>query len=295
MSQRTRATHYLMMLAAGLLYAISLKYFVLPSKVILTGTEGIASALSYYFESYNLFITLYTIFHLVLIGFSLKKINRPFATRSLVVVISVAIWLLVLPTLKFAQPEPQNERIILVLFGGLLTGAAKSIAFRNRGSTGDEDIIGAFVSSKTGRSVGSIGIIAAVISTTFGIALSLLKTGAVEPAVNTLMYTCIYIFVSTETLNNFYHKFRVSVLSVITAAPGAIGNCINRTLPHRTYTTERVTGGYSGNEFYAVKTIVTREELPDLVQAVEEADNHALYYHHEVDGVSSNYQITPIE
>jgi uncharacterized membrane-anchored protein YitT (DUF2179 family) len=211
-----------------------------------------------------------------------------------VVVITVAIWLLILPTLKFAQPEPQNERIILVLFGGLLTGAAKSIAFRNRGSTGDEDIIGAFISSKTGKSVGSIGIIAAVVSTTFGIALSLLKNGAIEPAVNTLMYTCIYIFVSTETLNNFYHKFRVSVLSVITTVPATIGNCINTIAPHRTYTTEKVVGGYSGNEFYAVKTIVTREELPDLVQAVEEADRNALYYHHEVDGVSGKYQITPI-
>jgi uncharacterized membrane-anchored protein YitT (DUF2179 family) len=44
-----------------------------------------------------------------------------------------------------------------------------------------------------------------------------------------------------------------------------------------------------------VKTIVTREELPDLVQAVEGTDSHALYYHHELDGVSGNYQITPIE
>ena len=294
MTPRTKAVNYLMMLLAGLLYAISLKYFVLPSKVILTGTEGIASALSYYFESYTLFIALYIIFHLGLIGFSLSKISRPFATRSFVVVMTVAIWLLVLPTLKFAQPEPQNERIILVLFGGLLTGTAKAIAFRNRGSTGDEDIIGAFASSRTGKSVGSIGIIAAVASTTFGTLLALLKNGEIEPAVNTIMYTCIYIFVSTETLNNFYHKFRVSVLSVITATPEVIGNCINRVAPHRTYTTEKVVGGFSGNEFYAVKTIVTREELPDLVEAVEEADKNAIYYHHELDGVSSKYQITPI-
>ncbi len=294
MTLRTKAVNYLMMLLAGLLYAISLKYFVLPSKVILTGTEGIASALSYYFESYNLFIALYTIFHLGLIGFSFSKISRPFATRSFVVVMTVAIWLLVLPTLKFAQPEPQNERIILVLFGGLLTGAAKAIAFRNRGSTGDEDIIGAFVSSRTGKSVGSIGIIAAVASTTFGTFLALLKNGQIESAVNTLMYTCIYIFVSTETLNNFYHKFRVSVLSIITATPEIIGKCINTIAPHRTYTIEKVVGGFSGNEFYAVKTIVTREELPDLVQSMEEADKNAIYYHHELDGVSSKYQITPI-
>ena len=53
---------YSMIWIAGVLYAMALKYFVLPSKVILTGTEGIASALSYYFDSYPLFIGLYLIF-----------------------------------------------------------------------------------------------------------------------------------------------------------------------------------------------------------------------------------------
>lgn len=39
-----------------------------------------------------------------------------------------------LPELQFASPESQKERIILVLFGGLLAGFAKAAAFQNRGS-----------------------------------------------------------------------------------------------------------------------------------------------------------------
>ena len=57
-----RMIDYTAIIGAGLLYAIALKYFVLPSKVILTGTEGIAAALSYYFESEFLFIGLYFVF-----------------------------------------------------------------------------------------------------------------------------------------------------------------------------------------------------------------------------------------
>ena len=65
-STRRWFVDYAMTIGAGALYAIALKYFVLPSKVILTGTEGIATALSYYFDSYWLFIILYLIFQRIL-------------------------------------------------------------------------------------------------------------------------------------------------------------------------------------------------------------------------------------
>lgn len=122
---RRRLLEYLMTICAGVLYAFALKYFVLPSKVILTGTEGIASALSYYFDSYWLFITLYLIFQVILLGFGFAKVSKTFATRTLIVVATVVLFLAFLPELRFAQPEPQNERIILVIFGGLLAGVAK--------------------------------------------------------------------------------------------------------------------------------------------------------------------------
>ena len=150
---------------AGGLYAVALKYFVLPSRVILTGTEGIASSLSYYFESDALFIILYLVFQLALFLFALKFIGRAFALRTLAVVVTVVAGLAILPDLQIADPGPTNERILLVLFGGLLAGAAKAIAFERRGSTGDEDVIGAYFALKFLKPVGSIAIISAAVST----------------------------------------------------------------------------------------------------------------------------------
>jgi len=71
-----RAIGIASLLFAGLVYAAALKYFVLPSKVILTGSEGIAAALSYYFESYTLFIGLYVVFQLALLSFAWLKVGR---------------------------------------------------------------------------------------------------------------------------------------------------------------------------------------------------------------------------
>lgn len=285
---------YAALLLSGILYAIALNYFVLPTKVVLTGTEGIAAALSYYFESHWLFIGLYLAFQSVLLGFAYLRVSPVFAFRSFLVVLTVVVLLAVLPEMRFADPEPQNERIILVLFGGLIAGVAKALAFTRRGSTGDEDILGAYFAMKYLKPVGSIAILAAVVSTTFGLGMDLLKHGAFESVINTLMYTCIYIFASAETLNNMYRKFQLTMFTIITHQANAVGEAIRATSGHRTYTVQEGMGGRSGVSYRMVRTIVTHEELPEMIEAVEHADPQCFYYHHDIEGVSRRYHISPI-
>ncbi|QEG21507.1 YitT family protein [Mariniblastus fucicola] len=291
---RRLVINYGLIVLAGLMYAVALKYFVLPSKVILTGTEGVATALSYYFESYWLFIALYVLFQAGLLVFAYKRVSRLFAIRSLVVVGTVVLALVVLPDFRFAQPEPQNERIILVLFGGILAGVAKAMAFTNRGSTGDEDILGAYFAIKYLKPVGSIAIIASIGSTAFGLTLDLIKNGQFETVVNTLMYTCIYIFASAETLNNLYRKFKITMLAVITRQPKTVGAAIASTSEHRTFTVQEGTGGRSGDSFHIVKTIITHEELSQMIAAIQDVDPDCFYYFHDIEGISSRYYIAPI-
>lgn len=286
-------SHFLL-LFAGMLYASALKYFVLPSKVILTGTEGIATGLSYYYDSYTLFIVLYVCFQFFLISFAFIKVGMVFAYRTLIVVATVITALAFLPELQFAQPEPQNERIILVIFGGLLAGVAKALAFKNRGSSGDEDILGAYFAMKYLKPVGFIAIFAAIFSTGFGLLMELLKYGNYESIVNTLMYTSIYIFVSTEVLNNFYKKFKLSMLSVMTKNREAVADKIKSLSAHRTYTLQQGTGGYSGESFWIIKTIVTHEELPLFINSIKETDPSSFYFHNDLEGVSQGYYISPI-
>lgn len=283
-----------MVFLAGVLYAIALKYFVLPSRVILTGTEGIATALSYYFESYWLFIGLYLAFQSALLVFAFARVSRVFAIRSLVVVSTVVVALAVLPELQFAQPEPQNERIILVLFGGILSGVAKALAFKHRGSTGDEDIVGAYIATKYLKPVGSIAIIAGVGSTAFGLVLDFAKNGDFEAVVNTLMYTSIYIFASAESLNNLYSKFKITMLAIITRKQDQVGSAITAASSHRTYTAHQGVGGRSNEPFSIVRTIITHEELPQMIEAIEQADPESFYYYHDIEGISRRYYIAPI-
>ena len=286
---------YGILLLAGALYAIALKYFVLPTKVVLTGTEGISAALSYYVESDLLFIVLYMGFQVLLLSFAFVKVSKIFAMRSLIVVMMVTLMLTVLPPLEFASPEPQNERMILVIFGGLLAGWAKAMAFRYRGSTGDEDVLGAYFAVKYLKPVGSIAIIAAIVSTGFGLMMDLIKNGSFEAGINTLMYTCIYIFISAETLNNFYRKFKLCIVTVITRNAEVVGKAIKASSEHRTYNVQQGVGGHTGDSFNMVRTIITHEELPAMLEAIEAADKGCFYYHYDIEGISRSYYIPPIK
>ena len=285
---------YAALLLAGVLYAAALRYFVLPTRIVLTGTEGLAAATSYYFDSQVLFIGLYLAFQVVLLVFAFFKVGKVFAVRSLVVVATVVTGLSVLPAMQFGSPESVNEKLILVIFGGLIAGVAKALAFQHRGSTGDEDILGAFFAMKYLKPVGSIAVVAAIVSTAYGLGLEFLQTGHFEVVVNTLMYTCVYIFVSAETLNNLYRKFQLTMLCVISREPDAIGRAIKGVSVHRTWVVQDGVGGHSGERFRLVRAIVTHEELPEMIEAVEAAAPGCFYYHHDIEGTSKRYYITPI-
>ncbi|MFA5069325.1 MAG: YitT family protein [Candidatus Omnitrophota bacterium] len=279
---------------AGVLYAIAIKYFVFPSRVIMTGTEGISIATAYFFDNQKVFIWLYLFFQTALIIFAFRKISFRFAFRTTLVIGSVVGLLSILPEYQFASPEPQNERIMLVIFGGILAGIAKAIAFRYSSSTGDEDIPSAYFSMKYLRPVGNIAVVAAILSTAFGMALAFIKTHQIEPVINTLLYTAVYIFMSAETLNNFYRKFKLALVNVITKSPDKIGEAIRAALPHRTFTIQEGFGGYSKEKVKTLRTIVTQEELPDIVRVIEGADKNTFFFYSDVEGVSKQYYVSPI-
>ena len=281
-------------LGAGLVYACALKYFVFPAKVILTGFEGLAAATAYFFGNEWLFLLIYAVAQTILIGFAFAKISRTFAFRTMLTVGAVIAGLWFLPALEFASPEPQNERILLVLFGGILAGLAKAASLRLRGSTGDEDILAAYFAMKYLKPVGTIAIIAAIVSTAYGLSLDFIRTGLIEPVINTLMYTSIYIFIAAETLNNFFRKFKLVVLTAVTKDTKELGDAILEAAPHRTFTIQKASGGYSSQPMELVRTIVTHEELPGILDAIKRRTPEALWYHHDIEGISSQYHIKPI-
>ncbi len=88
--------------------------------------------------------------------------------------------------------------------------------------------------------------------------------------------------------------FCAGMLVVITRNTDSVGTAIKSASEHRTYTVQQGVGGHSGDSFSMVRTIVTQEELPPLIDAIEMSEPHCFYYHHDIEGISRRYYITPI-
>jgi len=100
------------------------------------------SFVRYYFESFNLFIVLYVIFSGPFAGLCFTRISKVFCPAIAGLSSAPLCWtLLILPEQSYCPAETQNERIILVIFGGACGREWQRLwPSRIRGSTGDEDI-----------------------------------------------------------------------------------------------------------------------------------------------------------
>jgi len=276
---------------AATAYAVALHYFIIPSKVILTGFEGVSLSFSYFWDDSRIFIGLYLAFQFCLFVFSFFYLSKRFALYTGLLVLIVVGLLSVFPSMSFASPESENERILLVVFGGLIMGAAKAIAFKNKGSTGDEDVIATYVSQKKLKPVGNIAIMAGVCSTCVGLVLTYLKTQEIEAIVNTLMYTSIYIFVSAITLNKLFKKYQLTKVIIISKQSAHVSSAITAFPGNKTYTMHEGVGGYSKAAQSIISTIIPHEELSELLAKLKEVDPLSFIYYHDIEGVEAQVPI----
>ncbi len=280
---------YLLPVLTGFLYAVAIKYFIRPTSIIMTGTEGISLATSYYVKSEITFVAMYFACQLLLLIFSFIKIGFKFSLKTLITVISVSGFILILPMIKFGSPEPENERLVLVVFGAIIAGLAKAISFKNRGSVGDEDIIAVYISEKLRKPVGKTIILSGIISTAYGLSLAYIQSGSITYVANTLIYTTIFVFVSSETVNSIYKRFKYSEIIINVENTEAVSNVIKNTLPERSFTISEVTGGFSGEMRKQISLILSQEELPVLLNVLNEIGEKYFIHYNQVDGVAGRF------
>lgn len=290
-SIRDVCIHLVSIVLAATAYAVALHYFIIPSKVILTGFEGVALSISYFLDDNRVFISLYLIFQFFLFLFSFFYLSKRFSLYTGLLVLIVVSLLSVLPPLSFASPESENERILLVVFGGLIMGVAKAMAFKNKGSTGDEDVIATYVSHKQLKPVGNIAIVAGICSTCVGLVLTYLKTHEIESMINTLMYTSIYIFISAVTLNKLFKKYQLTKVIIISKQSSLISSAITAFPGNKTYTMHEGIGGYSKAAQSIISTIIPHEELSELLLELKRIDPQAFIYYHDIEGVEAQSPI----
>lgn len=253
--------------ASALLQAYVIATFVRPAGLLSSGFTGYAILIERVTGLFGVHFS--TSLGMVVLNIPValvcwRSISRRFVAFSL---LQVALSSLFLQLFTRAGLVPVLDDLMLqVVFGGFLYGFSMAVALRAGASTAGTDFISLMVSNKTGRSAwGLIFAVNSCVLVAFG-ALFGWRAAA---------YSIIFQFISTKTIETFYHRYDRLTLQITTARPDQILEAYHRAFRHGSSCTE-VLGGYSRKRYWLITTVVSSYELEDVMHAVRSEDERAV-------------------
>lgn len=253
---------YLQIVSGALLLAVGINMFFVPNRLVSGGVTGIAIMLHHALGTPVGLATLAMNVPLLWLGWRYAGGAR-FFVRTLV---AVAVMSAAIDLLAPIIPTPTTDRLLVIVYGGLLDGLGLGLVFRGRGTTGGADVIARIANRALG-----VGIGQALLAVNFGVfAVAAVQFGA-EPVMISLALT----FVSARTLDTVLSGFSVSRQAmVITSDPIGVRDAIYTHL-RRGVTLIDAAGGFSGERRPMLYVVVAAHEVGRLKLRVAEVDPHA--------------------
>lgn len=193
-----------------------------------------------------------------IIGF--KVIGKKFTIFSCVMIFLTGVFVDMLPVV------PITEDILLIaVFGGIINGAALSIALKGRASSGGTDFIAMAVSKKLNAPAWNY-IMAAN-------GIMLLAAGYVF-GWDKALYSIIFQFCSTQIINILHTQYKRMTVFIVTGKPDEIINAVMEET-HHGFTRFEGRGGYSYKPRTMLYTVIDMSELRKVRKIIKEIDEKA--------------------
>lgn len=271
---------FIFITAGAILMAVALEVFLVPNEIIDGGITGISIVLSEV-TSIPLGIFLFII-NLPFLFLGYKQIGKTFAFSTLygIIVMSVTTQLL-----HHVDPFT-SEKILAVLFGGLILGLGVGLVIRYGGSLDGTEIVAILVSKKTRVPVGQIIMIMNV--------FIFIIAGFVF-GWDSAMYSIFTYYMASKVMDIVVEGLNESKsVTIISAEYEEISQTIQDRLG-RTTTFIYARGGYSGEDTQMIYCVVTRLELAKLKSVVHEIDPKAfIAIEHVSDVLGGNFEKSAI-
>ena len=246
--------------ASALLQAFLIQAFVNPADLLPSGFTGIAVLLDRITSLGGVRID--TSLGMLALNIPVaimcwKSISHRFVLFSMM---QVALSSLFLQVFHF---EPLlDDKMLLVVFGGFLSGISIALALKAGASTGGTDFIALLVSNRTGKTIW--GFVFA------GNCLVLVIFGAMFGWDNAA-YAIVFQFISTKSIDSFYHRYDRVTLQVTTKYADEIMTAYIERFQHGISCAE-IIGGYSREKMYLLHAVVSTYESEDIVKLMRDID-----------------------
>ena len=173
--------------------------------------------------------------------------------------------------------------LLIAIFGGLISGAAVSLALVSGASGGGTDFIAIYFSEKKGVDVWNYILLGnVVILTTAGILFGFDKA----------LYSIIFQFTSTQVLGALFKRYQQDTLLIITDQPMAVYGKI-RELTHHDATLIEGSGCYEGAERHILYSVIGREQVDKVIGAIKQIDEHAFINVIKTEQINGRFYRTP--
>ena len=267
MNKKILIKEYIIILLGNFIIAFALVSFVIPNNFINGGISGI-SIILYHLFHLPVGIT-YFIMNIFLFAIAFKVLGMSFGFKSIFSTIALSIMIdfftYIIPLPVFKNPE---HIMLIVLYGGALSGIGLGMVLSQGASTGGTDII-AMIMNKYFHLPPGKGIWVSDITITLG--------SVIVPSINIYyaLYGVLSVVITGWALDLILEGFTNSrQIIIITENPNKIKEFILYKLV-RGVTIFKGEGGYTKREKTVLLTVVRLRELAKFKMAIKEMDPHA--------------------
>lgn len=210
------------------------------------------------------------------IGF--KYIGKKFTVYSFYLVFLSSFLTDIFPSVTITY-----DVLLIAIFGGLIQGAAVSIALISGASGGGTDFIAIYFSEKKGVDVWNYILLGNV---------AILTTAGVLFGFDKALYSIIFQFTSTQVLGTMFKRYQQDTLLIITNQPMAVYGKI-RELTNHDATLIEGSGCYEGVSRHILYSVIGREQVDKVISAIKEIDEHAFINVIKTEQINGRFYRTP--
>lgn len=250
----------LFVVLGNMLYALTVKLFLLPSGLITGGTTGIALTINHYFSvPISLFVLCFNILMLLA---GLFILGRQFALSTLVSTFLYPVALEAFEQL-FGNCMITDDILLCTIFSGLGIGASLGIVIRSGASTGGMDIP-PLILQKSFR--------IPVSASMYAFDILILLSQALFRPVDKLLYGILMIFIYTMVLDKMLLMGAARTeVKIISSKSDEIRSAILSQID-RGVTMLDGEGGYLQTKSQIILSVISNRELPKVEKLIRSID-----------------------
>lgn len=268
--------------AAGTLLSVNLRTFVHTGGLFPGGIAGFTALIQGICDKFwRLDVPygrLYLLLNLCPILLAIRKIGRKFTLYSCITIALVAVLTELIPTYTITY-----DTLLISIFGGIINGAAISLALFARATSGGTDFIAIYLSERFGVD-GFNYILAfnAVMLTAAGVLFGWDKA----------LYSILFQYASTQTIHLLNNRYKKNTLFIVTDHPAEVIKCLNANVRHGV-TKMSVVGTWKGTERTMIYSVISNPELKMILKDLRQVDSGAFVNVIKTEQISGRFYMKP--